>query len=73
MELVKKYAGQLRLATGSSILKIDEKGDKTYINNESFWKGVAISCKFRTSELNRIEQDADTDPELSRIIDLLRS
>ncbi|WP_127958763.1 hypothetical protein [Serratia microhaemolytica] len=61
MQLVKKYSGELQLATGNVCL--EAQGDKvSYEALDSEWKGVAISCRFKINELI-VEVDKDTNEE----------
>ena len=72
VKLVRRYKGQLRLASGSCCLKIDETGVEQYITLESKWQGVALSCKFKESILMQQQDVAeDVDAELQRIMEQL--
>lgn len=57
--LVRRYGGELTLASGDTCFKIDEAGRETYSSLENAWQGVAISCKFRESMLCQDLQDSE--------------
>lgn len=70
MELVSTYNGQLILASGDACLQADGSS-KSYETLRTPWQGVAISCKFKISDL-ALESSGDVaDGELADIMRLL--
>lgn len=72
VELVTKYSGELLLGTGSCLLKIDFNGSRNYIYLENPWKGVSISCKFRTSSLFEAARAEQISPAIKALADKLK-
>ncbi|HAG2283305.1 TPA: hypothetical protein G8W61_003635 [Salmonella enterica] len=70
LKLIKNYNGELLLATGDVCLKISH-GQESYINLRSSWQGVAISCRFKISDLSA-KTDKDIDPGVIDIMKQLR-
>lgn len=73
IRLIKTYKGELVLCTGDTVFSIDSQGNENYrkINNE--WKGVAISCRFKESELlSETNNTSLDDPQRQYIIEKLR-
>lgn len=70
MELVKSYKGQLILASGDVCLVADGE-DVNYETLRTNWQGVAISCRFKISDL-ALEQHDEEDPEIEDIMKQLR-
>lgn len=68
MKLVNTYRGQLLLASGDVCLVADGE-DVCYEDLETAWPGVAISCRFKISDL-AVEHDNehDIDQDLADII-----
>ena len=71
LELIKEYSGELFLASGDSGLHIDFQGNRNYIAIPN-WKGVAISCKFKESELTKSKPTKDLSPQIIDIMKKLR-
>lgn len=73
VKLVKKYNGELTLASGDACYMIDSSGQESFQNLQFFWQGVSISCKFRESSLCQDfqEEDFESDELLSSIIEQL--
>ncbi len=72
IKLVKKYDGELNLASGSCLLTINSAGEnfKTISNP---WKGVAISCRFKESSLLReVKNDGIKDEKIAAIMQRLK-
>lgn len=53
IDLVTNYKGELLLCTGDTLFSIDEYGNKKFEKIKYEWKGVAISCRFKMSELRK--------------------
>lgn len=70
MKLVNTYKGQLILASGNVCLVADGE-DVTYDSLPVNWQGVAISCRFKISDL-ALEQHDEEDPEIEDIMMQLR-
>jgi hypothetical protein len=51
--LVRDYGGELWLASGSALLRIDGDGRDAYIQTAVPWKGVALACRFATDRVLR--------------------
>lgn len=67
IELVKNYNGELHLATGDVCLDVID-GKMSYTKLDSMWSGVAISCRFKISELAKEHDNGDDDPQLMDIM-----
>lgn len=70
VQLVIDFSGELCLASGDSALLIDADGNRSYSNLPSEWRGVALSCRLRASNLERRQQRQHDD--LEPILRLLR-
>jgi hypothetical protein len=57
VKLVKKYKGHLYLISGDTCFEIDINGQERFIKLQKEWKGVAISCRFRESELSVVNNE----------------
>lgn len=67
MKLVKTYNGELQLATGNVCLEvIGSEVNYTELSND--WPGVAVSCRFKISELAEDKDDDENDPQLMDIM-----
>lgn len=53
IDLVNNYKGKLLLCTGDTLFSIDECGNKKFEKIQYEWRGVAISCRFKMSELRK--------------------
>ncbi|EXB28871.1 hypothetical protein [Acinetobacter baumannii] len=53
IKLIIDYKGELQLCTGNALLLIDSSGKRSYKILKNEWKGVAISCRFKMSELRQ--------------------
>ncbi len=71
VKLIKKYKGKLYLISGGVCFHIDTNGKEQFINLQKCWKGVAISCRFKESEL-LIDHDEAPDESLINIMEKLR-
>jgi hypothetical protein len=71
IKLVKKYKGQLYLASGDTCLHINSQGKERFLNLQNSWQGVAISCRFRESELSK-EYTEVLDSSLLEIMEKLK-
>lgn len=70
VRLINSYNGELLLATGDVCLKM-KRGKETYSRMPTLWQGVAISCRFKVSELSATKED-NIDPEILEIIRQLK-
>jgi len=71
IQLVQKYHGELWLASGTDMLIIDSNGKQRYENVGFSWKGVALACRFCTSDIKRALVNI-TDPEIASLMEMLR-
>ena len=71
MDLISDYQGQLWFASGDSTLVIDQSGNRKYITNKQYWKGVALACRFDTEKAKSRESSSD-DESINSLIELLR-
>ncbi len=73
VKLVRKYSGELSLASGDTCFTIDSTGQEAYHTLGNFWQGVAISCRFRESLLCQDIQEDNLEPDelLNSIIEQL--
>lgn len=73
IKLIKKYKGELKLCTGDTIFMINSDGKETFKKVKNVWKGVAISCRFKESQLlEPSDKKILVDPQRKYIIDRLR-
>lgn len=73
IKLIKKYKGDLHLCTGDTVFVVNSEGLEKTIKIKNEWKGVAISCKFKESELlNDSHNNKLEDAQRKYIIDRLR-
>lgn len=70
MTLVSKYSGELFLASGSVCLVV-EGSEVRYEQLTKHWQGVALSCRFKVSNLSTDFQHDESDAELNDIMRLL--
>lgn len=67
VQLVRAHSGQLQMASGDCLFRIEEDSGTHWIPLRCDWKGVAISCRFRASQL-AVDNDVITeDPQLEYI------
>lgn len=71
VKLVRKYNGKLYLISGDVCFHIDTKGKEEFLNLQKDWKGVAISCRFKESELS-VEDNITPDEDILAIIKKLK-
>jgi len=71
VDLVLHYKGDLCLASGSFLLKLNNKGVKTWRQLPSPWKGVAISCRFLESHLVADDTKAEKRQEIQELMSQL--
>jgi hypothetical protein len=71
VSLVKDYGGELFLASGSCLMKMDKTGCTSY-SEINYWHGVAISCTFSEKRLQEETNNKDKNPEIVDIMGLLR-
>lgn len=55
--LVSRYGGELWLASGGAMLRIDRHGKTDYVHTAVPWKGVCLACRFST---DRVAQGTGT-------------
>ena len=70
MKLVNTYKGQLLLATGDVCLEADGE-DLSYSPLRVPWQGVAISCRFKISDLS-VDNDNDNDEDDLQLLEIMR-
>ncbi|NEK83097.1 MAG: hypothetical protein G3W58_18020 [Pantoea ananatis] len=67
MKLVNTYNGRLLLATGDVCLETNG-GASHYTKLQVPWQGVAISCRFKISDLSVDNDNVEDDPQLLEIM-----
>lgn len=70
LKLIKSYNGELLLATGDVCLSM-KQGRESYKRLPASWQGVAISCRFKVSELSTVTESA-IDADVMNIMKRLR-
>ncbi|MFA0709694.1 hypothetical protein AB4653_28685, partial [Vibrio sp. 10N.222.48.A3] len=71
VRLIEQFQGTLTIASGRCLLNINEDGERVQETLPTYWKGVAISCKFKLSLL--CEEINDTvDEQLLALMEQLR-
>lgn len=70
VKLINSYKGELLLATGDVCLSLKD-GVEDYSRMPTTWQGVAISCRFRVSELSKATEE-NIDPGILEIMKQLR-
>lgn len=74
--LVGRYRGQLWLASGDAMLKVDADGAVNYIQTAVPWNGVSLACRFATDQVARgigaVKSDALNDALLQLLEDRKR-
>ena len=68
IELIRKYDGELQIASGDAMLEL--KNGNMSFSTISFWQGVVIRCKFNIPRLKSIVSN-DNQAEINDILDLL--
>jgi len=68
---VRRFGGQLWLASGRQILQVAASGTETYVPIRNPWQGVALACRFDMSLVARAPQQ-EVDPVVEDIARLLR-
>ena len=72
VRLVHEFRGFLWLATGSALLKLAPGRAPAYIETRYPWQGVAISCRFRSGDLNKVREEiAAGDKDVDEIMRIL--
>jgi len=71
VDLVKRYHGELWLASGTDMLIIASNGLQRYEKIEFPWNGVAIACRFCTTRIQPLL--IEEDPDIANLMQLLRS
>lgn len=61
-ELVRRYRGQLWLASGDSLLSINGKGQQSVTAIPYPWNGVVMACRFDTESVRRALQKGGDSP-----------
>ena len=72
LHLVEVFQGELWLATGNSMLVVDNVGRRNYYNLNDFWQGVAIACRFNSRFVAEFEEEEAPDEATQKIMGLLR-
>lgn len=72
VRLVREFRGFLWLASGNSMLKLAPGLNPAYIDIKYPWQGVAMACRFCSSDLAKTRQDFETgDKDIQEIIRIL--
>lgn len=60
VRLVREFRGFLWLASGSSVLKLAPGSRPAYIDTQYPWQGVALACRFHSSDIAKMRRDFET-------------
>lgn len=72
VQLVREFRGFLWLASGASVLKLAPGKEPAYSHIKYPWQGVAIACRFRSSDLAKTRWDLETgDKDIQEIMRIL--
>ncbi len=72
VRLVREFRGFLWLASGNSVLKLAPGSEPAYIDTKYSWQGVAMACRFRSSDLAKTRRDFETgDKDIQEIMRIL--
>lgn len=72
VRLVREFRGFLWLASGTSVLKLAPGSEPAYIDIKYPWQGVAMACRFRSSDIAKIRRDFETgDKDIQEIMRIL--
>lgn len=75
INLVRDYNGELIIVSGDCSL-ISNCGESVFVDNDTNWDGVAISCKFKESELtkdkNTLNNQFDDESDILELMTQLR-
>lgn len=72
VRLVREFRGYLWLATGGSVFRLAPGKEPTYSEIRYPWQGVAVSCRFRSSDLNKVREEIATgDKDVEEIMRIL--
>lgn len=72
VRLVREFRGYLWLATGSSVLRLAPGVQPAYSEIRYPWQGVAVSCRFRSGDLNIVRDEIATgDKDVEEIMRIL--
>lgn len=72
VRLVREFRGFLWLASGNSMLKLAPESEPAYIDIKYRWQGVAVACRFRSSDLAKTRRDFETgDKDIQEIMRIL--
>lgn len=66
--LVKEFRGQLWLASGNAVLCLAPDSENTYSELKFPWQGVALACRFKSSEIARAGVEIKTDKDVEEIM-----
>ncbi len=70
-QLVKEFRGELWLASGDAILYLAPDKENAYIALNYPWKGVALACRFKSSQIKRAAADIAADKDVEEIMQVL--
>jgi hypothetical protein len=71
-QLVKGFRGRLWLVSGDAVLVVEPDGKETYHSLKNPWQGVAIACRFRTTDIKRARGEIETtDRDIERLMEIL--
>lgn len=72
VRLVREFRGFLWLASGNTVLKLAPESEPAYIDIKYPWQGVAMACRFRSSDLAKTRRDFETgDKDIQEIMRIL--
>jgi hypothetical protein len=72
VRLVREFRGFLWLASGTSVLRLAPGSAPAYSDIKYPWKGVAMACRFRSSDLAKIREGFETgDKDIQEIMRIL--
>lgn len=72
VRLVREFRGFLWLASGNSVLKLAPGSEPAYIDIKYPWQGVAMACRFDSSDLAKTRRDFETgDKDIQEIMRIL--
>lgn len=61
LNLVNNYKGWLWLVSGETTLIVDENGNRQFVSTTQKWEGVALACRFNTSNVKKYNKNNDED------------
>lgn len=72
VRLVHEFRGFLWLASGTAVLRLAPGATLAYIDIKYPWQGVAMACRFRSSDIAKTRRDLETgDKDIQEIMRIL--